>query len=166
MSAPEGLVRFFEPWAELYSNSSVVATLVVFAHIAALVFAGGMAVTLDRATLRAARGPAEFRWRQLDELAAAHRLVIVGIALAVASGLLLLTSDLETYLVSPIYWTKMTLFALLLVNGYVMTTAESRIRNAPNAADDQGWQRLRRTALLSIVLWFAIAFTGVALVNA
>lgn len=166
MSTPEGLVRFFEPWAELYSNSSVVATLVVFAHIAALVFAGGLAVTLDRATLRAARGPAEFRWRQLDELAAAHRLVIVGIALAVASGLLLLTSDLETYLVSPIYWTKMTLFALLLVNGYVMTTAESRIRNAPNAADDQGWQRLRRTALLSIVLWFAIAFTGVALVNA
>lgn len=166
MSAPPGLVRFFEPWAELYSNSSVVATLVVFAHIAALVFAGGLAVTLDRATLRAARGPAEFRWRQLDELASAHRLVLVGIVLAVASGLLLLTSDLETYLVSPIYWTKMTLFAVLLVNGYVMTTAEARIRSAPNAADDRGWRRLRRTALLSIALWFAIAFTGVALVNA
>lgn len=162
----ETLAGWFEPWSDLYANSAVLSTLVVFAHIAALVFAGGLAVTLDRATLRAARGPAEFRWRQLDELAAAHRLVVVGVSLSVISGLLLLAADVQTYLTSPIYWTKMTLFALLLLNGWTMTRVESRIRHAPNADDETGWRRLRRAALFSMVLWFAIAFGGVALVNA
>lgn len=162
----ETLARWFEPWSDLYGNSAIVSTLVVFAHIAALVFAGGLAVTLDRATLRAARGPAEFRWRQLDELAAAHRLVVIGVSLSVISGLLLLAADVQTYLTSPVYWLKMTLFALLLLNGWTMTRVESRIRHTPNADDADGWRRLRRAALFSMVLWFAIALGGVALVNA
>jgi hypothetical protein len=166
MTAPEALARFFEPWSQLYSDSKLIPTVLVFAHIAALVFGGGLAVTLDRATLRAARGPAEFRWRQLDELAAAHRLVLIGLALSFVTGVLLFTTDLETYFVSWIYWTKMTLIVLLLANGYMMTRAESRIRSTPNAADDAGWNRLRRTAAISITLWFAIAFAGVALAEA
>jgi hypothetical protein len=165
MAIPSALVRFFEPWSELYGDSLVLPTLIVFGHIAALVFAGGLAVTLDRATLRAARGPAEFRWRQLDELAAAHRLVLFGLALSVVTGVLLLTADIETYFGSWIYWIKMGLIVLLLVNGYAMTRAESRIRLTPNAADEPGWDTLRRTAAISIALWFAIAFAGVALVN-
>ncbi len=95
MGAPAGLVQLFEPWSSVYSDSKVLPTLVVFGHVAALVFAGGLAVTLDRATLRAARGPAEFRWRQLDDLAMAHRLVIIGLALSVITGVLLFTSDVE-----------------------------------------------------------------------
>jgi hypothetical protein len=166
VTVTESLASFFEPWADLYGNSALISTLVVFTHIAALVFAGGLAVTLDRATLRASRGPAEFRWRQLEELASAHRLVVIGVTLSVVSGLLLLTADIATYLTSPIYWIKMSLFALLLVNGWAMTRLETRIRHAPNAADAEGWRLLRRTALFSIVLWFAIAFSGVALVNA
>ena len=166
MGPPEALVRFVEPWSQLYSDSKLLPTLVVFAHIAALVFAGGLAVTLDRATLRAARGPAEFRWRQLDELAAAHRLVVTGIALSFVTGVLLLASDLETYFVSWIFWTKMTLVVLLLSNGYAMTRAESRIQSSPNAADDIGWKRLRWTATISTVLWFVIALAGVALIKA
>jgi hypothetical protein len=166
MSAPEALVRLFEPWSQLYSDSKLLPTLVVFAHIAALVFAGGLAVTLDRATLRAARGPAEFRWRQLDDLAAAHRLVLTGLALSFVTGVLLFTSDLETYFVSWIYWTKMALIVVLLANGSAMTRAEARIRSAPNAADEIGWKRLRRTAAVSMALWFAIAFAGVALAEA
>jgi hypothetical protein len=166
MTAPEALVRFFEPWSQLYSDSKLIPTVLVFAHIAALVFGGGLAVTLDRATLRAARGPAEFRWRQLDELAAAHRLVLIGLALSFVTGVLLFTADLETYFVSWIYWTKMTLIVLLLANGYTMTRAESRIRSTPNAVDDVGWNRLRRTAAISITLWFVIAFAGVALAEA
>lgn len=166
MSPPEALVRLFEPWSQLYSDSKLLPTLVTFGHIAALVFAGGLAVTLDRATLRACRGPTELRWRQLDELAAAHRLVITGLALSFVTGVLLFSADLETYFVSWIYWTKMALIVLLLSNGYAMTRAESRIRSAPNAADDIGWKRLRSTAAVSMTLWFAIAFAGVALVNA
>lgn len=166
MAPPDALVRLLEPWSQLYSDSKLLPTLIVFAHIAALVFAGGLAVTLDRATLRAARGPAEFRWRQLEELAAAHRLVLTGLALSFVTGVLLFTSDLETYFGSWIYWTKMALIVVLLANGYAMTRAESRIRSTPNAADDIGWKRLRRTAAVSMALWFAIAFAGVALAEA
>lgn len=166
MGAPAALVHLVEPWSQLYSDSKLLPTLIVFGHIAALVFAGGLAVTLDRATLRAARGPAEFRWRQLEELERAHRLVLTGLALSVVTGVLLFTSDLETYFVSWIYWTKMTMIVLLLVNGYVMTRTESQIRLTANAADDVGWKRLRFTALASLILWFAIAFMGVALGNA
>ena len=60
---PEALLDFVAPWADVYADSSVLPTLVTFGHIAALVFAGGLAVTLDRATLRAARGSSEIRWR-------------------------------------------------------------------------------------------------------
>ena len=166
IAPPEALVQLVEPWSALYSDSTIIPTLVVFGHIAALVFAGGLAITLDRATLRAARGPAEFRWRQLEELRAAHRLVVVGLGLSVATGVLLFAADLETYFGSWIYWTKMALIAALLLNGYLMTRVEGRISSTPNAADDAGWRQLRANAVVSLVLWFSIAFAGVALVKA
>ncbi len=166
IAPPEALVKLVEPWSALYSDSTVIPTLVVFGHIAALVFAGGLAITLDRATLRAVRGPAEFRWRQLEELRAAHRLVVFGIGLSVVTGVLLFAADLETYFGSWIYWTKMTLIAMLLLNGFLMTRVEGRISSTPNAADDTGWKQLRMNAIVSLVLWFSIAFAGVALVKA
>lgn len=162
--APSALVTLVEPWSTFYADSKVVATLVVFAHVAALLFAGGLAVTLDRGTLRAERQP-EFRPRHLDELGASHRIVLSGLALSVVSGLLLFTADLEAYFVSPVYWTKMTLIALLLANGYRMTRAEAALRAGAAQADAE-WGRLRIAALASLVLWFAIALAGVALVNA
>jgi ribose/xylose/arabinose/galactoside ABC-type transport system permease subunit len=166
MAPPAALVHLVEPWSHLYSDSKLIPTVLVFAHIAALVFAGGLAVTLDRATLRAARGPSEFRWRQLDELASAHRLVVIGLALSFVTGVLLFTADLETFFVSWIFWTKMMLIVLLLINGYAMTRTESRIRETPNAADPAAWKRLRTTAAISMTLWFVIAFAGVALAEA
>src|SRR5947207_10194722 len=166
MSAPATLVHLFEPWSHLYSDSKIVPTVVVFAHIAALVFAGGLAVTLDRATLRAFGGLPESRSRQIEDLGAAHRLVLTGLALSLVTGLLLFTSDLETFYGSWIFWTKMSLIVLLLANGYRMTRAEERIRKAPNASDARDWKRLRATAITSITLWFIIAFAGVALAEA
>lgn len=166
MAAPASLVRLVEPWSQLYGDSTVLQVLVVFGHIAALVFAGGLAVTLDRGTLRASRGSSEIRWRQLAELRAAHRLVLVGLSLSAVTGLLLLAADLETYFGAWIFWVKAGLILSLLANGYAMTRLEARIGSTPNAADDDGWRRLRLTATLSIFLWFAIAFAGVTLVNA
>lgn len=164
MSAPESLVRAVEPWAALYGDSSVLPTLIVFGHIAALVFAGGLGVTLDRATLRAARGSAEDQARQIGELASAHRLIIGGLALSAATGVLMFAADVETYFGSRIFWTKMGLVGLLLVNGYVMTRAETQTRTS--GGEEAGWRTLRRTAIASLFLWFATAFVGVALVNA
>jgi hypothetical protein len=166
MQAPASLVGLLEPWAQLYGDSKLLPILIVFGHIAALVFAGGLAVTLDRGTLRASRGPAEFRWRQLEALGSAHRYVLAGLGLSAATGVLLFTADLETYFVSWIYWTKMGMILLLLANGYAMKRLETRIGSTPNAADDAGWKQLRLTAIASLILWFAIAFAGVSLVKA
>lgn len=163
MAAPEFLVRLFEPWAATYGDSKVLPTLIVFGHIAALVFAGGLAVTLDRATLRAARGSPDDRARQIGELAAAHRLIVGGLALSAVTGVLLFTADVETYFGAPVFWTKMALVASLLVNGYTMTRVEARTRVAERSED--AWRSLRRAAIFSLVLWFATAFVGVALVN-
>ena len=165
IAPPESLVKLVEPWSSFYSDSTVTSTLVVFGHIAALLFAGGLAVTLDRATLRATRAPAEVRARQLDDLRASHRLVVIGLGLSVVTGVLLFAADLETYFGSWIYWTKMGLIVLLLANGYMMTRTESRIRATPDSAD-AGWKSLRTAAVVSIILWFAISFLGVALVQA
>jgi hypothetical protein len=160
---PAALVQFVEPWSRLYADSKVIATLVEFGHIAALLFAGGLAVTLDRITLRVARD-AGTRARHLDVLASSHRVVIGGLTLSFVTGLLLFTADLETYVVSWVFWTKMALVLLLLANGYGITRAESALR--AGRAEDAGWRQLVRTAWASHVLWFAIALAGVTLVNA
>jgi hypothetical protein len=142
----------------------VLPTLVVFGHIAALVFAGGLAVALDRATLRAFKGSAEQRTRQVGDLHAAHRSILFGLALSAVTGVMLFAADVETYFTAPAFWTKMALVALLLGNGYVMTRSETRIRAATTATDD-AWTSLRRSAVASLLLWFTTAFVGVALVN-
>jgi uncharacterized membrane protein len=164
MAAPSVLVDLFEPWSRVYGDHTIVATVVVFAHVAALMFAGGMAITFDRATMRAVRAP-ESRSRHLADLAGAHRLVVSGLALSAVSGLLLFAADVETYFVSWVYWTKMGLVVLLLVNGWNMTRIEGALRQAPTDPEP-GWRRMKTSAVISVVLWFAIAFAGVALVNA
>lgn len=164
MTAPAALVRLAEPWANLYSDSKVLQTIVVFLHIAALVFAGGFAITLDRFTLRAFRGSAELRARQLDELATSHRLVVGGLALSALTGLLLFAADLETFFTSLVFWTKMGLVVLLLLNGFGITKLEAQVRATAGTAD-AAWRGLRRAAITSLVLWFGIAFLGVVLVN-
>lgn len=163
VEAPAALVQFLEPWSRLYSDSKVIATLVVFLHVAALVFAGGLAVTLDRATLRAARKP-DARARHLEDLASSHRVVLSGLTLSFTTGLLLFTADLEAYFTSWIFWTKMGLIVFLLTNGYGITRAESLLR--AGGSPEVGWAQLTRTAWASLVFWFAIALAGVALVNA
>ena len=163
-SVTTGLARLAEPWAHLYADSKTVATIVTFGHIASLLMAGGLAVATDRATLRALRLAAAERGRHLEELAGVHRLVVGGLALSVVTGVLLFASDVETFVGSWIFWLKMALIGVLLVNGYAMTRAESALRaDADETAPS--WARLRRSALISVGLWYAITLAGVALVN-
>jgi hypothetical protein len=80
------------------------------------------------------------------------------------TGVLLFASDVETFIGSWIFWGKMVLVMGLLINGYVMTRAEKAVRG--DAADSSpSWAHLRRTALLSVGLWYVITLAGVALVN-
>jgi hypothetical protein len=157
----ESLAAAAAQWTSLYANHAALRTVVVFAHIGGLVGAGGCAVAADRATLLALRRHEAERRHQVEALAGTHRVVIAGLVLIVVSGLLLFAADVQTFLYSRVFWIKMTMILLLLVNGAVLTAAE---RRASSGADD-AWGRLRATALVSLMLWFLITFAGVALTN-
>ena len=75
--------------------------------------------------------------------------------------MLLFAADVETFLYSRIFWLKMGLVALLVVNGALLLAGERHVqRDAPRA-----WTRLHYTAISSLVLWFLTALAGVTLTN-
>ena len=157
----ETLLRLAEPWASLYADSPPVQTVVLFAHLAGMLVGGGFALAADRATLRAVRADDAGRQRHLSELGATHGPVVAGLAVTLASGVLMLAADLETYLGSVVFWTKMGLVALLLANGYLVRRAGESLSRHP----DGEWSRLRAAATASFVLWLAVVLAGTALVN-
>jgi uncharacterized membrane protein len=164
IAPPESLVHVLKPWSDFYSHSKGAETIVTFLHIGGLLLAGGLAVAADRSSLRALRFPARQRAEQMKELAAVHRWVLTGLTIVALSGLLLLTSDIETFFGSWIFWTKMGLVVLLLINGFMMTRVENGL--ALDAGDaSPHWATLKRTAVSSLALWFTITLAGLALVN-
>lgn len=164
IAPPESLVALLKPWNDFYGHSKLTETIVVFFHVGGLLLAGGLAIAADRGTLRALRVTMTERPHYTRELAAVHRWVLTGLTLVVVSGLAMLASDLETFWGSWIFWTKMALFVLLLVNGLFMTRAEAAIRD-DTAGDSAAWVTLHRTAVSSLGLWFALTALGIALVN-
>jgi len=102
-----------------------------------------------------------------------HPYVISALVLSFASGIALLTADLDTFLVSKVFWLKMGLVLLLLANGAVMRRLENALQrvaegpvNGTNVLRASTlWDRLRMVAIVSLLLWLTITFTGVALVN-
>jgi hypothetical protein len=58
----------------------------------------------------------------------------------------------------------MFLVAVLLLNGYQMTRLESALELDPSETSPK-WSSLHRTALISLTLWFATTFVGIALTN-
>ena len=59
------------------------------------------------------------------------RVVVAGLTLIVISGLLMLAADLDTFLHSRVFWIKMTLIVLLLINGALLTAAPATAPGAP-----------------------------------
>jgi hypothetical protein len=164
IAPPEALVNALKPWSDYYGHSKMMESIVTFLHIGGLLMAGGLAIAADRGTFRALRLPVAERSHFIRELNATHRWVLVGLGFVVVSGLALLGSDLETFWGSWIYWTKMALVVVLLVNGYGITRTESALeRDASDASP--AWRTLRRTSVTSLVLWFSITALGCALVN-
>jgi hypothetical protein len=153
------LTNAAQAWGAYYSDHTVVRVGVSFCHFAGLMAGGGLAVAADRGTLRLARGPAAARAAHLDELHAIHRVVVSGLTLMFASGILMAAADLDTMLASRVYWTKMALVAMLVANGVAMQRAERLARTAPVT----GWPRLHRAAITSLVLWFLIVLAGTVL---
>jgi hypothetical protein len=90
--------------------------------------------------------------------------VLLGLTVVMASGFLMLAADLETLLLSPVFWVKMALVAALLANGFGLTRAGRRLETDPES--ETGWMRLRRWSLSSLALWFAVTLAGTLLTNA
>ena len=165
MTTLQHLVRFFGPWQSAYSNSTALATVVTAAHLAALLFGGGLAVTSDRTMLRALRaGPAE-RDRQLGEIHASHRTVLIALSVMLVSGLLMATADVKTFLTTPAFYVKLGFVTLLVLNGAALTFTETRLRRGAPDGDGHLWRRLRLTCRLSMFLWGATLVAGVTLAN-
>lgn len=156
------LTSLTETWASVFAGSPLIRTAVGFAHVAGLVGGGGCAIAADRAALLAWRSGAEERERHVRSLRWTHRVVLVGLAAVVVSGLLLALADLDAYWASRAFWIKMAFVAALAVNGAVLARAGERAAHG----DAGGWQTLRMTSMLSLALWFITTFVGAALPNA
>lgn len=163
-ATPQALADFVAPWANFYSDSKTAETLVTFLHIVPLVVGGGVAIALDRASLRLQHHEPGARARHLVELGSVHSLVLAALSVSLLSGLALLAADLDTFLPSWIFWLKMALVVALLANGFMMTRLERALGGPGGGTEDQ-WRRLRGISITSLVLWLAITLAGVALVN-
>jgi len=162
IAPPEFLISLTKPWADFYSDSKLAETLVTFAHVGALVVGGGIAIAADRMTLRTSSDVE--RKRHLLDVAQAHRAVIISLVVVVLSGLTLFTTDVEAFWGSWIYWTKMGLVVLLLINGARMQGIERKAAADP-VVSTAHWTAYRGAAITSLVLWLATTLAGVALVN-
>jgi hypothetical protein len=149
-------------WASIYSNSAVLRTCIVFAHVGGLLWGGGAAIVADRAILSAAGGDISARTHAIRELERIHRIVLFGLASVMVSGAFIFASDVDTFLYSRVYWIKMTCVVLLLVNGFMLQRAEQ----AAGAGSSAAWVHLRRTSIVSLCLWLLITLLGVGLTNA
>jgi len=147
-------------WASVYANSSAIRTVLGFAHVAGLIIGGGSAIAIDRSVLATARrNPSKLRV-QVPTIQNAHSLVLASLAVVMSSGLLLAAADTETFLHSRLFWLKMALVGLLMVNGACMRLAErAAIARRPQ------WKPLAVTAAASITLWLLTTLAGAALPN-
>lgn len=147
----DSLVTALEPWQTLFADSLVVSTVILAVHILSLLIGGGFAIAADRMTLRALRNPhADWQYHR-EELNSVHGPVTVALMASAISGFLMVAADLEAFITSPVYWVKMALVALLLVNGFFIFRV-SRERSA-------------LTARISMILWLSVATLGVVLGN-
>ncbi len=150
-----------QPWSDLYNGSTAVSDAILFAHLAGILVAGGFAVATDRAVLRAGRGNTDRAW-VLHELHHIHRPVILGLILATLTGVAMLLSDVRTFLPLLVFWVKMGLIVLLLLNGWVLERVGRRLLEDPEGSS---WQRLRNASVRSGGLWALTLLFGVLLTS-
>lgn len=163
-----GAAHFLAPWQAAYGDSTVISTTVTTVHVVALVFGAGLAMAADRATLRHTSRSDDDREHLLDEIGSTHRPVLIALAAMFASGVALAAADIKTFAESPVFWVKLGLIVLLLVNGAVLERTESGLKKGILSPMRSGimWKRLRRSAVYSIALWTATIIAGTVLVNA
>src|ERR1035437_7070589 len=139
----ETLESALNPWAEWYSHTKPAQVAVEFLHVGGLLVGGGFALASDRAVLRALPSDLDQRKRVLRELSTIHTPVVLALGVSAISGVLLLASDVGTFIGSPVYWTKMTLVLLLLANGCQARRCARRLTRDLSPGNG-AWPRLDR----------------------
>jgi hypothetical protein len=162
MALPAFLASAVESWADFYGHHQLVSIAVRYLHLAGLVVGGGTALFADRQILRAARSGPKERSGIVAALDASHRVVVPALAVVVTTGLLMTASDTETFFGSRLYWSKMGLVGLLLLNGAFLLAAERAVAGER----PKGWRWLGLASAASLVLWLTILFFGVWLTAA
>ncbi len=165
MSVIEQVVALAQPWADFYGHYKQVATIVTFGHIGGIMVGGGFAMASDRAALRAVKGTEDDRVRVLREFGSIHRPVIISLVIVVISGVLMMLSDAETFLGSPVYYLKIGSFVALLANGWMVQQTEQKLVKDPSSGNKL-WGRFTLGARASLTLWLWTALVGVYLTNA
>jgi uncharacterized membrane protein len=157
MAAPTFVSDAIAWWSSVYADHNAVSVTVRFLHLASLVLGGGTALAADRYLLAAVRGTPEDRRAALALAGASHRTVVPSVAVLAITGALMTASDLDTFLHSPLFWMKMTLVALLLINGALLVVAE---RAAAGGSPDRAWARMRLVSATSLGLWLLTLLAG------
>ncbi|HEY0930405.1 MAG TPA: hypothetical protein VGE27_10850 [Gemmatimonas sp.] len=168
------LITLTQPWADLYATSTPLSTTVLVLHLLGLFVGGGIALGADRRVLLAEPGSGEAYLAAGEDLRATHGVVLLALAITVLSGVGLATSDVGTFAISPLFWSKMAVFLMLIINGAIMrrtetqviTSARSTMEHAINGPDPATpWNALRRSAWISLVCWMVLVVLGVVLGN-
>jgi hypothetical protein len=162
MALPALLASTVDSWADFYGHHQLVSVSVRYLHLAGLIVGGGTALAADRQVLLAARAGSADRAGIVASLDASHRVVGPALAVVVATGLLMTASDTGTFFASRLYWSKMGLVGLLLLNGLGLLAAERAFAGGRK----RGRRWLGVTAGASLVLWLTILFFGVWLTAA
>lgn len=146
------LAQALASWNSYYGNHQALSVTIRYVHLAALLVGGGTALALDREIFGLRRSTSQVRDATIARLNRAHALVIASIVFIVASGFLMAGADVETYLVSPTFWIKMALVAILLVNGAVLARA--------GRTSATGSRCLTVASVVSAILWLVIVYAS------
>lgn len=163
----DDIEQLLAPWQAVYGDFGILSTSVTALHLIGMLVGGGLAIAADRATLRISEeAPGQREWH-LGELNAIHRPVLIAMFLLLVTGVAIIAADVKTFITSPILWVKLTLVALLVINGVVLERTETALRrtdgSAPAASSEKLWSRLRVSAICSIAAWIATLVAGVML---
>jgi hypothetical protein len=148
--------QLVERWAHFYGDQKALSAGMTFVHLSGVLLGGGFAIVTDRASLQLAPADDAELPRELARLRTVNRWVIAGLAVTFITGLLMMFADLHTYLPSILFWTKMGLIALLIINGAMRLRAE----HALGAGSAAAWRPFRLTSGVSLVLWFLVLLAG------
>lgn len=170
----EAVTAFVQPWADYYSASAWLPTLVITVHVLSMFVGGGIALGADRRVLLATPGSSGAFLAMAEDLRATHGVVIGALVLMVCSGTALATADIGTFATSLVFWSKMGAFVVLIANGarmrsaehHLLTNARNTIERSVAGPDVTGpWGTLRMHAWISLALWCVVVVLGVVVAN-